>query len=108
MILTTEQQQVAVDIAAAASLIITRLPGISGAPFDAIAEVYGDYFGIDHQKAKEALAAIGAQLFNSEWELLIRKNQERQILTHFVPAPGVEIPLTKRGVDMPLDGEEQA
>jgi hypothetical protein len=81
--LSVTDQKTAIDIGVAASLIVTRLPGISELVFDAISREFAAQYDIRPNIAKHSLRSVGKTLFQSQWTCTITKDETANIATHF-------------------------
>jgi hypothetical protein len=81
--LSVTDQKTAIDIGVAASLIVTRLPGISELVFDAISREFAAQYDIRPNIAKHSLRSVGKTLFQTQWSFEVTKDQEGNIATHF-------------------------
>lgn len=81
--LSATDQKTAIDIAVAASLIVTRLPAISELVFDAISREFAAFYDIRSNIAKYALRSIGKTLFQTQWTCTITKDAAGKIVTQF-------------------------
>jgi hypothetical protein len=81
--LSETDQKTAIDIGVMASVVVTRLPGISGLVMDAIAREFAAQYNIRPNIAKHSLRAIGKTLFQTQWSFEVTKDQEGNIATHF-------------------------
>ena len=81
--LSVDQQKVAIDLAVAASLIVTRLPSIGQEVFRLIERDYAAQYDVPANVAKYALRACGQTLFQTPWACTVTKDLENNVATRF-------------------------
>jgi DNA-binding transcriptional regulator WhiA len=81
--LSETDQKTAIDIAVAASLIVTRLPAISELVFDAISREFAAFYDLRANIAKYSLRSLGRTLFETQWECTITKDAQHNLITEF-------------------------
>ena len=83
--LSESDQKVAIDLTVACSLLVSRLPHMSGNIFDAVMSEFSHQYEVPNNVAKYSLRALGKELFHSSWQYKITKCDDNTIATHFTP-----------------------
>lgn len=81
--LSPDQQKVAIDLAVACSLIVTRLPSISQAVFQLVEADFAAQYDVSTGIGKYALRECGRTLFETAWSCTVTKDSNNLVATHF-------------------------
>ena len=85
--LNADQQKVAIDLAVACSLIVTRLPTISQSIFALVEHDFAAQYDVASNIAKYALRDCGRTLFQTAWSCTVTKDIDNYVMTHFKQEP---------------------
>jgi hypothetical protein len=79
--LSETDQRVAIDIACAMSVLVTRLPQLKVG--DAVMTEFAHQFELPSNLAKYALRQVGQTLFKTTWEFGVSKEEDGTVSTYF-------------------------
>lgn len=85
--LSVDQQKVAIDLVAACSVIVTRLPSISQEVFKAIETEFAAQYDAPANIARYAMRSLGQTLFQTEWTWTATKGDDNVLATYFTQEP---------------------